>query len=410
MRCLSFILAVSVIGTVNSVAQTSFRYSRAVTGIDHEGWYALNLPPEMFDDLNHSLSDIRIYTVTDGDTLEIPYLLDIQQDITSHEAVAVPMFNKSYRDGSLYLTFEVRAGQKVNHLDLEFYERNYFGWVTLEGSDDRKQWFEIIRDQRIVSVRKGTGDYTFSRLDFPLSDYKFLRAQIKADVLLTLQNASFHHNSVERGNFLDYPLRWNGRVEKKTRQSVIDVILHHYAPVSSVELKVRTSSDYYRPLRIEYVADSFKTDKGWTKRYETLYEGHLTSFRPNIFEFPWKRARELRFVVINGDNHAIEIHDVEATGPVTRLLARLEPRDHFMLYGADDMRSPNYDLAYFQNKIPDEVLTAGLLPAEALVPAEEGKTPLFENKIWLWTIILVTVSGLGVFTIKMMNDKQDVRV
>ena len=410
MKSRSFFSSVFILVSVVSVAQTTFRYKRVITHVDRNGWYEVNLPADIFQDLNHDLTDIRLYSVEDGDTLEIPYLLDVQEDVISHQAVALPMFNKSYRDGSLYLTFEQRQDRKVNHLDLKFSEDNYFGWVSLEGSDDRKEWFEIIREQRIVSVHKNNGDYVLSRVNFPVADYRFLRAKIQADVPLTFQNASFHYTNVEKGNFLELPVRWTTRVEKKTKESIIDALLEHSVPVSSVVIKTDTSSDYYRPLRIEYVADSFNTDKGWRKRYETLYEGHLTSFSPNVFKFPWKLARELRLTVTNNDNQPIPVDAVEVAGPRVRIVARLEPHNHLMLYGSDDMRPPKYDLAYFENKIPDSVMTARLQSAELMIPARESTSALFENKLWLWVTMIVMVAGLGVFTVKMMTEKREVNV
>lgn len=410
MKYRSLLLSVLLLATVSGVAQTSFKYKRAIADIAQEGWYAVNLPPEIFSDLNEDLGDMRIFSLGNGDTLEIPYLLDVQVDVVSHKDVLLPMFNKSYRDGLLYLTFEQKPGQKVNRLELKFVEDNYFAWVTLEGSDDGSEWFQITSGQRIVCVENSNGPYRLSELRFPVAAYRYLRAQLRADVPLTFERASFKHTEVEAGNFSEYPVNWSSRVEKRSRQSVVELVLDHEVPVSSVEVMTDTSADYYRPLRIEYPADSFKTDRGWMMRYETLFQGHLTSFRPNKFEFPWKKMRALRLVVANDDNQPIGITGVKVTGPRTRILARLEPGTHFMLYGSSAIRAPHYDLAYFKSKIPDAVLTARLEPAEALTPPPEGATPLFQNEIWLWTIIIVMIAGLGLFTIKMMSEKRHARV
>ena len=177
--------------------------------VERQGWHAMTLPPDIFRQLNTDFSDIRIFHIKRSDTLEVPYVLDVQGNVETTDIVSLPVLNKSYGDDALYLMFELNPSQQVNHLQLDFAERNYFGRVTLQGSDNRHQWFDIISDQRIVSVHKAQGDdYTLSRIDFPLTNYRFLRVRVEADVPLTFQGVSFHHNQVRKGNFRNMPLTW----------------------------------------------------------------------------------------------------------------------------------------------------------------------------------------------------------
>ena len=390
---------------MTSNGQERFAFKRDIDSVQRQGWHTMTLPDDIFRDLNRDLSDIRIFTLNGTDTVEIPYLLDVQTDILTMNTVTLPVLNKSYRDGALYLMFELTATQPVNYLDLDFAESNYFGRVTLQGSDDRSQWFDITTDQRIVSVDKGIrDDYTLSRIDFPVMDYRFLRVRVTADVPLTFQTASFRHNKVEQGTYRDIALNWNRSEDKKRNQTIVDVRLDHYVPVSSIHINADTTDDYYRPLHIEFIADSFKTHNGWMKSYETLYDGQLTSFRPNTFAFPWKLAREIRLVVTNFDDQPIAIRDVSVAGPKVNVVAKLEPGDNFMLYGRDGVRPPSYDLAYFQSSLPDSLPTARLTSAEPLVISDAESEGLFQNKLWLWAIMAVMIAGLGFFTIKMMRQ------
>lgn len=404
MKCLNATLLGVFFLTLTCAAQESFRFKRSINGVQQEGWHAITLPSDVFSQLNQDFSDIRIFALEGSDTLEVPYLLDVRVNVETTSSVTLPVLNKSYSDGALYLMFELNAAQPVNYLELDFTESNYFGRVSLQGSDDRRQWFDVVTDQRIVSVDKNGGDdYTLSRIDFPLTDYRFLRARVQADVPLTFQSASFRHNQVQKGSFLDRPLTWKSREEKKSNQTIVDVKLDDFVPVSSVNVKADSLREYYRSLRIEFVADSFKTDKGWMKSYETLYEGHMTSFRRNAFAFPWKLAREIRMVVRNFDDQPIAIRDVSITGPKVDIVAKLEPRNNFVFYSRNGLRPPLYDLAYFQSNIPDSPATAYLGSAEALITPVAGSEALFENKLWLWTIMAVMIAALAFFTIKMMK-------
>lgn len=402
-------LNVTLIGVIffslSCAAQDDFHFKRNIDDVQREGWHTIALPDGIFDDLNGDFSDIRIFSISDKDTLEIPYILDVQTDVVTMTRVTLPVRNKSFADDALYLMFELDAAQPVNYLDLDFAETNYFGLVNLQGSDDRRQWFDILTDQRIVSVDKQSrDDYTLSRIDFSRTDYRFLRVRVQADVPLTFQDASFRHNKVEKGSFRSIPLTWTSREKEKGHQTIVDIRLGDYVPVSSIKVRADSMRDYYRPLRIEFVADSFKTDKGWIKSYETLYDGHLTSFRPNEFSFPWKLAREIRMVVTHFDDRAIAIRDISAVGPRVDIIAKLQPGNNFMLYGREGMRAPSYDLAYFQSNIPDSLVTAQLASAETLIVADADDNALFQNKLWLWAIMAIAIAGLGFFTIKMMRQ------
>jgi hypothetical protein len=76
-----------------------------------------------------------------------------------------------------------------------------------------------------------------------------------------------------------------------------------------------------------------------------------------------------------------------------------------MFYGADAVRSPSYDLAWFENKIPNEPMVTEIGPPQLLIAAGPRASALFENKVWLWSLMGVMIVGLGFFTIKMMKAR-----
>ena len=408
MKHLNICFALIVLIGLESYAQSSFKFRRGIERVEQEGWYSLTLPDDIFMDLNEDLTDLRLYSLNGEDTVENPYLLKIRNDVLTSEIVQLKTMNHSYSLGSLSLMFELSPGQQVNFLGLSFREKNFFAWVTLHGSDDRKEWFEIFKDQRIASVTKRGVDYTLSGISFPVTDYRYHHLRVRADVSLTFESAFFEHKIVKPGEFRTVPLTWENRLDKKARQSVIDVRLENYVPVSALEVIAANASDYYRPLRIEYVSDSFRTDKGWMRSYETAYEGYLTSLRPNEFSFPYTLARDIRLVISNLDNAPVDIKHISVEGPKANIITYLKPGSNFMLYSDHDVRSPAYDLAFFSNKIPDSLRTAELRPAENLTSPPPQTKPIFESQWWLWSVMLLLISGLAFFTFKMMRQKPQV--
>lgn len=405
MRRHDFLILLVMLCGVDGLAQTSFRYKRDITGVQEEGWYNLHLPPDIFRHLNGGLSDLRMYSVTGRDTVEIPYLLEVLAGEVIREDVQLPLINKSYRDGELYLMVEPDPAHKINHLQLTFDQTDFFAFVTIEGSDDRREWFEIVTDRRMVSIGKNGTGYALSTLDFPLTNYRYLRLRVRSDKKLSMRSASFARHEVRPGEHREIPLRWKMETDKKTGRSYVHIKLNDYVPVDRIRVYADSTPDYYRSFNIGYVRDSAQSDKGWVKYYTEVFHGHLTSYTPNAFNFPYALAREIRLVIHDRDNAPLDIGDIKVKGPEVRLVARFSPGDNIMLYGADWLPSPDYDLVHFGNKIPDEAARARLGPETNLATAEAQSTPLFQNRLWLWSMMVVVIGLLGFFTVKMMKQR-----
>lgn len=405
MKRHNFLILLMMVCGVHCFAQTSFRYKRPITGVQGEGWYNVILPADIFSHLNRGLSDLRVYSVTGADTVEIPYLMEVLDDDVVLEEVHLPLLNKSFRDGELFLTVEPDPAQGINHLKLNFDQSDFFAFVTLEGSDDRREWFEIVNDKRMVSLGKNGTRYALSSLDFPLTNYRYLRVRVRSDKKLSLRSASFARHEVRAGKHRQIPSRWEMETDKKARRSYVHIKLDDYVPVDRVHVYTDSTLDYYRSFNIGYVSDSAQSDKGWIKYYNEVFDGHLTSYRPNVFSFPHALTREIRLVIHDRDNAPLGIRDISVQGPEVRLVARFSPGNNFMMYGADHVSSPVYDLVHFDNKIPDDAAQATLGPETILAPAGAPSTPLLQNRLWLWSVMVVVIGLLGFFTIKMMKGR-----
>jgi hypothetical protein len=69
------------------------------------------------------------------------------------------------------------------------------------------------------------------------------------------------------------------------------------------------------------------------------------------------------------------------------------------------VRTPDYDIVRFQNRIPTERNKAELL-AEEVIPDKATIKPLFTDKLWLWGIIAIVIIVLGYLTIQMISSRK----
>jgi len=99
------------------------------------------------------------------------------------------------------------------------------------------------------------------------------------------------------------------------------------------------------------------------------------------------------------------VSDIKASGPEVKLVSKLGGGDVYLYYGKKNASAPSYDLAYFQEKIPTALKAVNAGAEENMTEPVEQTSPLFENQVWLWGIMIGVIALLGFFTLRMMKAK-----
>ncbi len=392
-----------VFAAVGQIKDFSFR--RKISPVDSAGWYSINLPDDIYKNLNRQFSDLRIYQFNEKDTVESPYVLKIHEQQITEETIPLSVLNQSKKSGKQFFTFELPHQFQVNYLELSFSEINFDGLAMLEGSNDQKEWFEIEKNQRIISIQNQNVQFVSAALHFKPQTFQFLRLQLKADKPLTLEKASFKKQLVQPGVLNDLKLSWKETQDKKAKQSVIAIEMKDYQPVVRLEVATNEPNDYYRSFRLERLSDSSMTPKGWQYFYGLVSQGYLTSLDSNIFNFDFIAAKKFRLIIDHADNAPLKIKSISLARPKIELFARLVSSSTYLYYGNSQANAPSYDLVHFKDKLPSSLPSLTISAEEKLVAAKEKISPLIENKIWLWTVMAVVIAVLGFFTLRMMKAK-----
>ncbi|MBG6128815.1 hypothetical protein IWQ47_000493 [Aquimarina sp. EL_43] len=373
-------------------------------------WHAISLPDEVFSKVSPNLSDIRVFGITNKkDTIEAPYLLRLKTEKKSFTKIPFTILNTSFNEKGTYITLEIPTKQPINQIHLDFEQSNFDWLITLEGTQDRKEWYTIKEDYRILSIKNELTDYQFTTVRFPNAQYHYFRILIKSTKKPVLQSASVTRYEIKKANYREYGIeKLNIQNPKGTKKTIIDVSLKTPVPVSYIGVQVQETFDYYRPISIRYVIDSIQTQKGsWKPRYRELNSGVLNSIEDNVFTNTSTIAQKFRMVIDNHDNQPLKINKIIVKGYQHELVTRFtNPGTYYLVYGNDKMKKPSYDLNYVSAKIPDEVTT--LFPeTQSTIGHEESSVtkPLFANKIWLWGIMGIVILLLGGFTLSMMKKK-----
>jgi hypothetical protein len=385
--------------------KSSFEYRSPLNGVDSAGWYGLTLPNGVIRNCRTDFADLRIFQITASDTTEAPYLLNVQVPVLTETTEQLSVFNLAKKDGKQYLSFELKKDQFVNEIDLSFLEENYDGIVTVAGSDDQKEWFEVDR-QRILSIQNENMQFTSARLTFSKIHYRFIRLEYACDRPLTFQSASFKNQLIEPGVFGLPTLTWNTSHLKSKGQTVVNIDLKEYQLINYWSVVMNETNDFYRSFRLERLIDSTKTQKGWEYFYDELVSGYITSFTSNEFHFRYTPAQKLRLTIYNGDNLPIDVQSMVVRSPQVKLTARMKNEGvSYLYYGNERLSAPQYDLVLFKDKVPSPKKKLEMAAEEKLQEEPIKPSALIENQLWLWVIMVLVIAVLGYFTLKMMKTK-----
>jgi hypothetical protein len=403
----SFFCLFGFAALTTSAQKVQYQYSRPLTGVKDK-WHSIVLPDSVYGKIQPSFADMRVLGIRDKDTLEAPYILRGVDEQPMFKVVSddATIINRSRNTRGSFFTLEVPENRTLNSIFLDFKQADFDWKITLEGSHDQKEWFTVLSNYRILSIHNDRADYAYSTLVFPDSKYRYYRLLVPNDQTTSLVSASYWQQKNQQQKLKQYPLVVSGTTEdKQTRQTIIHLALATPVPVNLLNIFVHNTYDYFRPVRVEYLADSFKTEQGWKYNYAELYTGTLNSVDGNALRFNTTILSRLRITIVNHDNKALTIDSFAAKGPQFELVTRFdEPADYFFVYGNRDAAAPVYDISRFTTNIPENPVVLSIGDETSLAQQEQEKTsPLFENKLWLWLVMGLVIVVIGWFSLSMIK-------
>lgn len=386
-----------------------YNFKQEISGITDQ-WHKITIPNAAFSELKNNLSDIRIFGIkANKDTIEVPYILKLASEEHNILKIAFNKINETHSSEGYFFTFEISSSEKINQINLDFLQTNFDWRINLQASMNNQDWFTILEDFRILSIKNKQTDYQFSKLIFPDSKYRYYRVFIPSKNKPVLNSASISLFKTKKASYLNFDIKSITYIEnKKKKSSTFDVTLNEAVAISKLKIKVQDTFDYYRPIIIKYLVDSIKTEKKWIYNYQNLCHSTLSSLEENDFKFSSAITNKIRVIINNSDNEPLTINKVLVSGYTHNIIARFtEKADYYLVYGNTKSIFPQYDISKFSNKIPTELKEVILLNRTPIEKIEVPKNaPLFENKLWLWVIMGLVIFILGWFSLKMISKKQ----
>lgn len=386
----------------------SYNFVRSISEPTDQ-WHKIQLPLSMYQHINTNFTDLRVYGITSAqDTLEAPFIVHLTKEETTRESLPLVLLNSSHTGEAYYYTFEIEGEKAINEIDLTFGLQNFDWRLELEGSEDQLEWFTVLDNYRILSIRNVNTSFDFTKLSFPNSNFRYYRLKVRTESDPSFSGANISLISSKEGRYEKYDLVSFAKNEnEEMKRSELDVTLEYPSVISVVEVNVKDTIDYYRNVLFKVCTDSVETKSGMRYNYRTVGSGTLNSLSGNTFSISNVEAKNLHIEVQNQDNAPLRISSVEVSGEKRELHIRFtEPANYFLAYGNASARAPQYDIFNFRDKIPTEMQSLELGGEQLILKTPvEVVSPLFENKWWLWGIMGAIVLLLGWFSVGMLKGK-----
>lgn len=382
-----------------------YDYRRPLKNVNDQ-WHKISLPNEIYSKTNNQLSDLRILGFNaEGDTIEAAYVWNQNRQKRQTKKINFELLNESQKNGKFYYTFKIQSQNTIDEISLKFGDKNFDWDIKLEGSQDQKDWFNIVEGYRILGIKNEYTDYNFSNINFPKSSYQYYRLEIPSKKKPRLISSNISITERQEGLLQKHKIQKTKiSQDKNLKRTEIEIELEEAAYISHLEMEILDQFDYNRAISIQYLTDSVKTEQGWKMFYSKISNGTLNSKKENKYYFPDKLCKKLKIIIFNQDNEILEIGTIKVHAYVYEIIARFTKKaDYYLYYGNTKARYPQYDIKDFD--IPKNASKISLGDEESIAIKQEKTSPLFTNRLWLWVLMLLIIFVLGFFTLKMMKDK-----
>ena len=394
--------------TTHSFSQLKdYDYKAEINNVK-ETWHVLKLPQESFALMKCNYAAIRIYGLSETDTVEIPYIIETLSDKQIYTKVPVTVVNRAKTEKGIYFTLQNEGASNINEIELNFKEENFDWTAKVEGSNDNSEWFTISEKERLVALKREDVDFKATTIKFPLVNYNFIRIHLQDVPEANLTEALIFEKEVIKGEEELFEIRSQKITqEKNTKRTIVSVHLQDSVPVSRITIPVDSEMDYYRRVHLKTVKDSIIIEDRTRYNYESLGTYEISSYKENEIYVKNVCVDNLIFEIENMDNLPVPVGEIKISGNPIQLKARFpaEKLQYVLAIGNDMAHTPQYDIAGFKNNIPESPALLNVGNFKAIEKVEEKKnTPVLPfPKYVLWIILIAVIVILGFFTSKMLK-------
>ncbi len=412
MKQFKIVFALLVLSFGANAQLKTFDYYRELKSVAENGYYKIKLGSSILDREGY----YRVYEINEKDTVEVPYVTE-QYDWSFHDHSYykdLAMIDKSYETGKhSYVTLVLDTNIIYNSVYLGFGDLEFFKDITLEGSQDNKNWKTVVEKEKLFRYfPHNDRGYFRNRIDFDPISFKYLRVKIddSQSTKLDLISAAVplvKEEKPEEGELI--PCTQTRTEDKKNKQTIVECQFARAYALTDLEVVIENENKYHRQVNVEVFNPVNGKDQWIIFGNGVLSSGasnkiYFNNIVNDDFQF---KSGKVRILIQNNDDQPLQNISVKPYTHSEKINLKLQKDKKYVLaYGKSDDQAPVYDLEHFKNVI--RLSGSVELGNEQKIPhkVKPVQAPLIGNKMWIWVALIGCVIIIGLFAFKLMKPEE----
>lgn len=392
---------------LSSVYSQEFSDQATIDTINKTGFFQIILPAQLLGKAQVDLRDLRLY---DQLGTEQSYLIRRESDIYTRSSFKEYSIieRESEKDTISYLIFENTKRNKIDHIGFVVNNTGVRKKAILSGSNDLKKWLTIKDDYLLRNMSSNKKTTQLKTLNFPLSDYAYFKLEISDNIInpINISKIGYYDKLETKGNYTYFDLPVIIQIDS-AKVSTIKVKSPYKMYMEKLKLDISGADMYSRYVKISKT-NKFTDLKNKTKYIdEVITSFNINSNKKNEVKTGDLLADELTIKIYNKDSPPLKLEKLTASFLNVYLVAKLEKGKIYTLkYGNEILKSPNYDIAMFDDEIPKDIPKLTVSETRKIVKGKEKvkETNVFENIYFIWTAIALVGVIISLISFKMIKE------
>ncbi|HEX8268793.1 MAG TPA: hypothetical protein VF581_02780 [Flavobacterium sp.] len=379
-----------------------------IAGISGDGWHKILVSPEI---RSASMSDLADFRIIDDKGKEVPYFLVGQTMPTDTNSFhQYEILSKTAVPSKWTTVIVVNPKRKLDELALFISNSDVTKKYRISGSDDRQNWFGLIDSDSLSNLQDSEKTYVIKTIHLPASSYKFLNIELDDRKSLPLNIIKLGNFSIAPGSeavFLQVqPTELNTRNIHQDKKTIISVSFKDPQFINRIQFDVDDPKLFRRTARI-FTTEQVKVKRRTVKQENDLAIFTISSDNKNIVDLPDRKLTKFFIEIENGDNKPLRFADIRLLQRPVYAVADLKANTKYKISAGDSKKTaPDYDLAYFSNKITAGIPQASITNINAVSneTATKSDAPFWQQSWFLW--VCISIGGLAIlyFSISLVRD------
>lgn len=399
-KCILFIqfLCLFVAGNADD-----FKWKTQIDSVTKSDFYKILLSPNVISGAKSDYSDLRIL---DSRHKEVPYLFVSENHVTEQTAFKqYKIVENKYlpKQAITRIVIHNQDRSTISNFVLQIRNTEIEKEITLKGSDDHNNWFIIKRNFPVLSSISKGNTSELRIIDFPKSNYEFFEITLndKRKDPLQIMTVGYYDSKINEGLYTEITTPTVHQSNSvKLKKSFVRLTFNEAYEIDRFDLTIKEPDFYMRNC----IVGRYNTYNR-KKVFETINSFVITSGKLTIWNFNGLKTNELIIEIDNADNNPLQITAVNAYQLSKYLISNLKAGEKYELfYGNEKIASPNYDLQYFTDKIPKDILVLKTNRIVRLPKPASLILPAFFTKTYIWLALVLVIALLGWLSIKITRE------